>query len=1042
MQQAFEPIPKKSRIIKTDKPRPFLCPICTRGFVRQEHLRRHQRSHTRERPFWCLLCGRCFARKDLVIRHQQKLHAPAIDNNNFEKNIVKVIGNKETILPTSLNSNSQNIANINQQKDPIIQHLPINIQNQQELPKQHLSIPQVPVQSSNLYIEPPILPQKRHASFSAATSFSYVPTTTEETLQNIPESENIVSVDGPHQVGFSTPQFTSQQIVDKAIQSGLLEIDPLELPPNASINDFGTQLSLSNFDAFKKSQSEPIRNINNMFSGSTAFLASLPSLADMLTLSSFSTGVGGYSKIGSSSKLNFNPFDYSSELLNLKNIPTTNSTNTETPSDSVPVNSVDTDPWLSEFLDEKFLPMDSDLNNVGFFDNLRTPTSNNQRKDSLSDKISGLFTSRQLDIYNNNNNGIKDGPLTFNFSSVLKPEIKVIDQSNEANLDSLNYFDESLRKFIISDNGLKLTNFPTIAELNSYVKLYNTQFSEYYPFIHLYSIIPSRDNYPLLLSIAMIGALYSFHSTHSKLLSIICNVQIKKILLKNEPLVSLSVIQSLVLLSFFNIFNNNVHMTKQMAPQLTTLLNLIKSGKLNLPLELSVQPPVPNDQFMKYQHNPDEIKLLNNLLNSSEQVKKNFDYFILAQQRIRVCHMVHLLSSLYAAMIGVQYSLHSVELKCGLPTYYEELYECKNHDEWSGLLRNKYRIAIDSKFSLIQLSNGGESYESYLMYLSDGYNDNNKLLQKKVSRFVLLSLVISIHEKISFERRRAKDMNLNWKTNSRTTIDSMIRAWEVLYLKNGGTFVTNEDSLRIFDNDSMSRLIVPMYYFAKIRLCVDFSQVLSKIWVKDWSSMNELLQKITKDQEYFQEAMEVGLSVIESWINVVASIKSIPNEKRKTYSYKTPIFTITCIFESILIISEYLKHIEDWVANQKDNLKTIELSQFDEIFYFKAANVMKRLQDILLPRDKDEIKSSYIEFLKLQTVENFDLDGLLLTPPSLGTDSMATLELIQTLNLSSKVLYLGVKILSDAPIWPIALLFAHALQSRAIYNVSNGLIDM
>lgn len=25
------PIPKKSRLIKTDRPRPFLCPICTRG---------------------------------------------------------------------------------------------------------------------------------------------------------------------------------------------------------------------------------------------------------------------------------------------------------------------------------------------------------------------------------------------------------------------------------------------------------------------------------------------------------------------------------------------------------------------------------------------------------------------------------------------------------------------------------------------------------------------------------------------------------------------------------------------------------------------------------------------------------------------------------------------------------------------------------------------------------------------------------------------------------------------------------------------------
>lgn len=58
------PIPKKSRTIKTDKPRPFLCHICTRGFVRQEHLKRHQRAHTNEKPFLCVFCGRCFARRD------------------------------------------------------------------------------------------------------------------------------------------------------------------------------------------------------------------------------------------------------------------------------------------------------------------------------------------------------------------------------------------------------------------------------------------------------------------------------------------------------------------------------------------------------------------------------------------------------------------------------------------------------------------------------------------------------------------------------------------------------------------------------------------------------------------------------------------------------------------------------------------------------------------------------------------------------------------------------------------------------------------
>ncbi|KAJ9330216.1 transcriptional regulator family: C2H2 zinc finger and Fungal Specific TF [Paecilomyces variotii] len=59
---------------KSDKPRPHVCNTCGRSFARLEHLKRHERSHTKEKPFECPDCARCFARRDLLLRHQQKLH--------------------------------------------------------------------------------------------------------------------------------------------------------------------------------------------------------------------------------------------------------------------------------------------------------------------------------------------------------------------------------------------------------------------------------------------------------------------------------------------------------------------------------------------------------------------------------------------------------------------------------------------------------------------------------------------------------------------------------------------------------------------------------------------------------------------------------------------------------------------------------------------------------------------------------------------------------------------------------------------------------
>lgn len=1254
-------------VVDNNKVRPFLCEVCTRGFIRQEHLKRHMRSHTNERPFLCVFCGRCFARRDLVLRHQHKLHATLIGTSQHKdlisqyqpsekdiedieakRHVVRIEGNKETILPTPTNPTAMSQSQLKKmakQQEKEKKRLVKQLQREQQLRSNKLSNPKasynnsyidtmgtnnsnfnssvensttntskestyfsfdsevldvpqehidklltLPNVNSNISLletasqftngkqkakvseklpnrnnsniseklaRPPS--RQRHASFSAASAFTYKQDGTEINATQF--DNDLETMSGiPHQVGFSTPQLSARDLLDKVHIAGL-EINDV---PFLSL-DNSTNNNNANSNTINNGQNTYQENLNNFNNN-----LDMPFLLDFLTMSSSAGGVGGflpntnpnnqynngvghfnntneffqydnYFKINNngnkcnnttqsvssiaSSNNDLSPFDTTTNNLkidqdsmdtnnnnithfNCRSHPTANNSdncsnkdidqkiNTEknhnnqilTPNtekgtsiknnihnNSISHNNsnnnknnnnnkhnhsnthhhtkrfqINTDSMIDDRIMSKFIEHSSyetdfksnldyqHLNDVGFADPnsiLKDITVNNNNDPNVID----LFQSRQLNLFSQNNGSVTNfqnllsnnfnftqlnddithdptSSLPSNEDSNNSTQRNDTSTSTDANSNNLiKFFDENYRQEIIKFNNLKNDQFPTTDELNNYIILYQEEFHKLFPFIHLHSIEPTLENHPFLLSIAMIGALYSFHSMHSILLSNIAWFQIKELLDRQHHDYSITpiwVIQSIVLLTFIGIFSNDINVTKSMKIQLMTLIKLVKITKINLPLENQVNPPIESDHYLQFQDKPMELKKFEEQFKSRDQIKKYFQYFILAQTRIRTCHVVLMISNFFNSMTGINCCFYSLDLNCGLPCYQEILFHVPNYSIWYSTLM-KFQVSLHSKFDLIELSNGNGNYENCLMYLSSGANFFSE--NSKISFKTLLALLISIHEKIFIEIStvgpcNSHDSYLKWKINSMPIISSMLKHWEILYLKNGGILRPQFNNVNLMNEYPSIRLIVPMYHFAKIREFVDMTTIMKKIWRQDWDAMNAELTKFYYDWNSLCHASEHSLKILEFYIDTLTVLET--NESQMTIT--TPIFTISCLVSSILILSEFLHQSELHVGTN-----TVQIS--DKVIWIQVFKCLQKIETHLSSRGhfNDQYSYSLQEYAKdVREVDSYSLPQIV--------------SLISKTHLSQCTLHIGVQMLSASPVWSVSILFAQALKSRAM----------
>ncbi|KAF2467457.1 uncharacterized protein BDR25DRAFT_291862 [Lindgomyces ingoldianus] len=128
------------------------CSLCDRKFTKLEHVKRHERSHTRERPYECPTCKKHFSRSDVLFRHCK--------------------GHAQNALNRVSNNQQQN----QQQQQQLTQN------SSDDKPTPHPSAPQNDGQNS----EP--TPQRQQdpslSPLSRRTSSQQVPQINGETLQN------------------------------------------------------------------------------------------------------------------------------------------------------------------------------------------------------------------------------------------------------------------------------------------------------------------------------------------------------------------------------------------------------------------------------------------------------------------------------------------------------------------------------------------------------------------------------------------------------------------------------------------------------------------------------------------------------------------------------------------------------------------------------------------------------------------------------------------------------------------------------------------